>query len=179
MEGCTGWAKLLHCAAYLVTSDHFWTALNDTCSGDPPCDGADHHSPTPVTPVTGFEGVVEIGLGYSHACALLDDNTLWCWGRNFYGQFGDGTTTNRSSPTPVLGLTGVIEIGPGGQHTCALLGDNTLRCWGWNIYGQLGCGTCDGDPPCSGESCPSPKPVLVAPGGAEPTVVVEIELVSR
>ena len=64
-----------------------------------------------------------------------------CWGENYDGQLGDGTTTARPSPTAVPGLSGVTAIAAGFTHTCALLGDGTMRCWGDNIYGALGDGT--------------------------------------
>ena len=29
-----------------------------------------------------------------HICAVMTDDSLYCWGHNFYGQIGDGTTTD-------------------------------------------------------------------------------------
>ena len=37
--------------------------------------------------------------------ATKTDGTLWTWGRNYRGQIGDGTTTDRSSPVQVGALT--------------------------------------------------------------------------
>ena len=85
--------------------------------------------------------VDSIAAGGGHACALLRDTTVRCWGLNEYGKLGDGTTTNRSTPTEVLGLTGVQQIALGTAHTCALLADSTVECWGGNYSGQLGDGT--------------------------------------
>ncbi|MFO0646083.1 MAG: hypothetical protein U0326_07585 [Polyangiales bacterium] len=76
-----------------------------------------------------------------HACALLSDRTVRCWGSNVYGELGDGTRTNRSRPVPVVGLRDVSEIAVGGTHTCALLGDGTVSCWGSGASLQLGDGT--------------------------------------
>ncbi len=58
---------------------------------------------------------------------------------NGYGQLGDGTTTNRTTPTQVL--TGVAAIAAGGDHTLALKTDGSLWAWGANNFGQLGDGT--------------------------------------
>jgi len=61
------------------------------------------------------------------------------WGRNDFGQLGDGTTSApRTSPVQVTSLTGVVAIGAGFSHGLALLSDGTLRAWGTNDYGQLG-----------------------------------------
>jgi alpha-tubulin suppressor-like RCC1 family protein len=83
--------------------------------------------------------VVEVSLGGAHSCARKQDGTLWCWGRNDYGQLGDGTTVQKSSPVqvPVLGAT-VVEVSLGGAHSCARKQDGTLWCWGANYNGQLG-----------------------------------------
>ncbi|MDW8351994.1 MAG: hypothetical protein RML99_08790 [Anaerolineae bacterium] len=64
-------------------------------------------------------------------------------GGNYYGQLGDGTTTDRSRPVNVSGLTDVIAIAAGGAHTCGRTTPTTnrrVKCWGFNFYGQLGDG---------------------------------------
>ncbi|HEX8437973.1 MAG TPA: hypothetical protein VF697_22880 [Archangium sp.] len=70
--------------------------------------------------------------------ALKGDGTVWAWGYNFYGQLGDGTTTNRPAPVQVPGLSGVTAITAGGYHTVSLKGDGTVWAWGDNAHGQLG-----------------------------------------
>ena len=88
--------------------------------------------------VQGLSGkVLSMGLGYLHSCAVLDDETLWCWGNNAYGQLGDGTTAHRRLPVKVK-LAGVASVSCGTAHTCAVLRDGSARCWGRNDYGQLG-----------------------------------------
>jgi len=62
-------------------------------------------------------------------------------GRNWYGELGDGTTTQRLSPVNVSGLSGAVALAAGYAHTCALLANGTARCWGRNLDGQLGDGT--------------------------------------
>ncbi len=85
--------------------------------------------------------VTAISGGWGHTCALLADNTVRCWGDNFDGQLGDGTTTDRPIPVRVSGISTATAISAGGDHTCALLADHTVRCWGDNFDGQLGDGT--------------------------------------
>ena len=84
---------------------------------------------------------VSVSLGGSHSCALLDDGKVMCWGKNKYGQLGDGSATDRSSPVEVSGLTNAQSIALGGGHSCALLTDGKVMCWGFNNHGQLGDGT--------------------------------------
>lgn len=75
----------------------------------------------------------------AHTCALAEDGTAFCWGRNGNGQLGDGTSSDRSSPAPVLGTQKFTSLGVGGASTCGRNG-NLVSCWGGNGYGQLGNG---------------------------------------
>ena len=102
----------------------------------------DRSSPTAVSGLS--SGVVAITGGRYFTCALLNSRAVKCWGENFGGQLGDGTTDNRSSPVAVSGLpSGVLAISAGGYHACALLNSGAVECWGENFYGQLGDGTTD------------------------------------
>ncbi|KAB2843674.1 MAG: hypothetical protein F9K47_06150 [Burkholderiales bacterium] len=81
---------------------------------------------------------LQIGAGSDHAFLVRDDGSLWVWGYNFYGQYGDGTTVSRASPSKVL--TNVRAAAAGAQHTLAVKIDGTLWAWGTNSKGQLGTG---------------------------------------
>ena len=85
---------------------------------------------------------LSVSVGHGHTCALLDDNSVKCWGRNNQGQLGDGTIVNKSNPTTAVDLGGktVAAIDAGSFSSCALFEDGHLTCWGRNEYGQLGTG---------------------------------------
>lgn len=97
-------------------------------------------SKVPVT-VPGLTDVVAVSAGGYHTCAVVEDGTARCWGRNDFGQLGNGTTTASNVPVVVSDLIGAAAVSVGGYHTCALLADGTARCWGLNWAGQLGDGT--------------------------------------
>lgn len=94
-----------------------------------------------VTPAAGAPAVATIAAGDFHACALLGDGTVRCWGGNHMGQLADGTRKANPVPEEIDGVSGVTAIAVGWAHSCALLGDGTVRCWGDNESGQLGDGT--------------------------------------
>jgi alpha-tubulin suppressor-like RCC1 family protein len=83
----------------------------------------------------------DISSGSYHSCALLSDSTVKCWGANFYGALGDGTTTDRVSPVAVSGIATATQVSSGHWHSCARLSDSTVKCWGYNGSGELGDGT--------------------------------------
>jgi alpha-tubulin suppressor-like RCC1 family protein len=89
-----------------------------------------------------ISGVSDVETGWFHACAVVGGGELQCWGWNFYGQLGDGTTLNRSVPARVQYLTdGVKDIAVGWGHTCVVTEFGAVKCWGLNGSGQLGDGT--------------------------------------
>ena len=93
---------------------------------------------TPVAVSSLSSGVTTISVGYAHACAVTNGGALLCWGANGYGQLGDGTNTNRSSPVLTGSLSsGVSGIATGNGHACALTAEGP-KCWGRNDTGQLG-----------------------------------------
>jgi alpha-tubulin suppressor-like RCC1 family protein len=73
--------------------------------------------------------------------ALLTNGTVWAWGRNSFGELGDGTTTDRHTAVQVAGLTGITQIALGTFHMMAVGAGGTVWSWGNNDYGQLGNGT--------------------------------------
>lgn len=95
-----------------------------------------HAGAETLTPVPGLSNALDVVVGDQHACALLRDRTVRCWGRNASGQLGDGTTTDHTTPIAVAGLTNVVQIVAGESHTCARASNGTVSCWGSNAYGQ-------------------------------------------
>jgi alpha-tubulin suppressor-like RCC1 family protein len=97
----------------------------------------------------GFNRTVKsVSAGFTHTCAILDDNTLRCWGDNSNGQLGYGSTgfgnqlTYPSATLVIVGLGRIVtSVATGRDHTCAILDDRTLKCWGARYYGQLGYGS--------------------------------------
>ena len=89
--------------------------------------------------------------GWDHICAILDDDSMKCWGRNNYGQLGLGNKIDQNTPQGVdLGVNRTARsLSLGYNHTCAILDDASMKCWGRNNAGQLGLGHNDdiGDGP--------------------------------
>jgi alpha-tubulin suppressor-like RCC1 family protein len=83
--------------------------------------------------------LISSGTG-AHAAAIKTDGTLWTWGSDNYGQLGDNSVTNKSSPVQTItGGTNWQQVSIGGYHTMAIKTDGTLWTWGgFNLWGQLG-----------------------------------------
>jgi alpha-tubulin suppressor-like RCC1 family protein len=96
------------------------------------------HSPDPDFPLP--PGPF-IAAGYDHSCGITTGGATACWGLNEYGQLGDGTTANRSTPATVAGGHAFAAVTGGLRHSCALDTGGAAWCWGDNTYGELGDGT--------------------------------------
>ena len=96
---------------------------------------------------------IDVAAGLYHTCVIDGAGGVQCWGENYVGQVGNGTTS-AAEPTPqhVVGLdVGVSAIGAGADHTCAVL-NGAAKCWGANNEGQLGTGA-------AGDAIPTPQDV--------------------
>ncbi|MCL1864681.1 MAG: hypothetical protein FWF73_02595 [Spirochaetes bacterium] len=84
-----------------------------------------------------------VSAGYNYTAAIKENGTLWAWGRNNYGQLGNGSTTD--SYTPVIVGTNTdnwIAVSTRGYYyAVAIKTDGSLWAWGNNDGGQLGDGT--------------------------------------
>ena len=81
--------------------------------------------------------------GQYHTCAILDDHSVRCWGRNNEGQTGGSDKAATGMVIVSLGLgQRAIDMDAGYEHTCAVLNNGKVKCWGKNDKGQTN-GTAD------------------------------------
>src|SRR4029079_6606911 len=106
------------------------------------CDPSDETAETELA----LTNIGQVCGGQSHSCAVMNDGSVQCWGRNLRGQLGDGTTTDHVTPRVVPGLSGMSQIACVDDHTCASRqSDGSVWCWGDTSWGQGGDNT-GGDP---------------------------------
>jgi len=101
----------------------------------------------------------QVSVGEGHSLAVGSDGNVYAWGSNYYGQLGDGSTTDRTTPVLVSvgdvpsGVT-LIRVAAGNRHSLALGSDGNAYAWGSNRYGQLA----------DGSTTDRTTPVLVSAG---------------
>ena len=142
VSGLTSGASALalgetHTCAVVNGGVRCWGLNSDGQLGD----DSENNTTTPVNVFNLSSGVTAISAGEKHTCALLSGSGVKCWGRNYYGQASDPSSTYVTMPVDVGGLTsGVVEVAAGGKHTCARMNGGTVKCWGLGEGGQLGDG---------------------------------------
>jgi alpha-tubulin suppressor-like RCC1 family protein len=86
-----------------------------------------------------------VGAGSYHACALIADGRVFCWGDSSALQLGtDSVGALYNLPVQVAGLSDAVAIFVGWHHACARTSDQRMLCWGSNGYGEAGVGSAAG-----------------------------------
>ena len=96
--------------------------------------------PTP-TPVAGGLTYTAMTAGFGHNCAVATSGSTYCWGLNFHGQLGNGSSMNQFTPVQVDGGLAFVSVAAGFNHTCGLTSSGQAYCWGDNESGKLGDGS--------------------------------------
>jgi alpha-tubulin suppressor-like RCC1 family protein len=149
----------------LVTGQHHFTSLSvgadHVCALDPAGEawcwghnndsqlgnGSDFHPdfnphPTPER-VSGNIDFSVISAGGGSSCGVSSDGAAYCWGQNFYGQLGNGSTNHGYGnyiPVAVAGGLTFVSIQAGGPSSCGITSNADVYCWGDNRVGELGYG---------------------------------------
>ncbi len=102
--------------------------------------GSTTSSSTPLAVVGGHTFSTVSATGLEHTCGVTTDGAAYCWGDNYWGELGTGTTTNSSTPVPVLGGHTFVTVSGGGYyidvvesgsaHTCGVTTGGVAYCWG-------------------------------------------------
>ncbi|NBT04970.1 MAG: hypothetical protein EBS94_16415, partial [Proteobacteria bacterium] len=100
-----------------------------------PYDTFDRSTPTLVSGGHTFKSV---STGESHTCGLTTAGAAYCWGANFSGQLGDGSTTNSATPLKVNGGLTFTTLSTGNRHSCGLTLSGSAYCWGEMIGSGTG-----------------------------------------
>ena len=136
----TNW-KLVGCGRYhtaAIKTDGtlwLWGQNNNGQLGD----NTAVNKSSPVQTIAAGTNWKQVGSGGYHTAAIKTDGTLWTWGWNIFGQLGDNTVANKSSPVQTIaGGTNWKQVSGGLYHTAAIKTDGTLWLWGYNNNGQLG-----------------------------------------
>lgn len=99
-----------------------------------------------LTGITAINAADSAGIvAFFYTCARGGDGAVWCWGGNYDGELGDGTTNDHHRAARVVdggggSLSGITAISTGLNHTCAITSRGGIECWGSNWEGQLGDG---------------------------------------
>jgi hypothetical protein len=95
--------------------------------------------------VEGISGAKSLSVLSGHACAVVADGRVLCWGSNYDGEAGQPATGRIGDPSPsvprpspVDGIKDAVSVRTSNHHSCAIDGKGDVYCWGDNRFGQLG-----------------------------------------
>ncbi|KAH9257912.1 hypothetical protein BASA81_003931 [Batrachochytrium salamandrivorans] len=160
-----GWEHT--CAVNAAGAMFCWGESDNGRLGNPTVT-SDSPNPVQVTGIT--SGAASAWTGWYNSFALMQNGTVWAFGKDVYGLFGTGSAA--SQPVPIVfgqGVSGVVELRGGYLTTCVLLQNDRVWCTGDNRYGELGVGNTTNFQTLVEMQLPSLAPT------AEPTLVPTIE----
>jgi alpha-tubulin suppressor-like RCC1 family protein len=124
--------------------DNTYGQLGDgTTTGPQICQGSGC-SLTPVAvSLPGGMTAAAVSAGGATSLAIGSDGHAYAWGLNMFGELGDGSTTDSSTPVLVSLPAGVsvTAVSAGGSTELAIGSDGSVYAWGDNAYGSLGDGS--------------------------------------
>ncbi|KAL0274038.1 UNVERIFIED_CONTAM: hypothetical protein PYX00_006566 [Menopon gallinae] len=98
--------------------------------------------PIPVELKINHTDIAALVSGWSHSAILTGSGKVVSWGRNDYGQLGEGRTESWR-PKTVEALIDVRQLILGSNHGVVLRHNGEVLCWGWNEHGNCGNGSCE------------------------------------
>ena len=131
-----------------------WGADSHYQLGTPASTNSLQPNMTWIDPLGTKSNGVQVSAGKNHTCAILQDQSLWCWGDNMLGQIGLGYMSNNPFWMPKSipffnslsygglpnSLKKMIAVSVGSEHTCAIQDNGSGYCWGADDYSKLGNG---------------------------------------
>ena len=107
-----------------------------TTNQDDPVDTTDLVELSPVRALT---------AGYAHACALMQEGSIWCWGETGSGVLGNNPdhtsgSTRQDRAVRVVSDEKYMALSAGEYHNCAISESGDVWCWGSNLHSALGLG---------------------------------------
>ena len=122
--------------------------------------------------IIGLKDIVKISAGYDHNLALGSDGTVYAWGYNSYGQFGNGTYAHSVyTPVKVLNpegtgnLTDIFEISAGSLYSVVSDINGNVYSFGYNGNYRLGQGNTSVNLPVKVEGINDVEKIAASEGG--------------